>query len=92
MEAKAKQQVKKRPDSAKMKEGIKQTKEKKNQELKESITKLKNFKMPKNKPKLGGTEEELEKQIHDDILDLQIQLNTDDFGKKAIEMDKKRQA
>lgn len=44
--------------------------------------------MPKNAPKLGGTEQDLEKQIHDDILDLEIKMNTDDFGKKAIEYDK----
>ena len=44
--------------------------------------------MPKNTPKLGGTEQELEKQIHDDILDLERKLNTDDFGKKAIQYDR----
>lgn len=59
--------------------------------------------MPVTKPRIGGTEKELEDQILDklkssqeevdaDILDLQLQLNTDDFGKKAIEADRKKEA
>lgn len=47
--------------------------------------------MPKTTPKLGGTEMDLEKQIEDDIMDLKIQMNTEDFGKKAIEEDQKRE-
>lgn len=47
--------------------------------------------MPKSTPKIGGTEQELEQQIHDDILDLQLQLNTDNFGSKAIEHDRKKE-
>lgn len=43
--------------------------------------------MPKSKPNLGGTEKDLEQAIHDDIVDLQVQLNTDDFGKRAIDAD-----
>jgi hypothetical protein len=47
----------------KVKEDIRKAKEKKLTDLKESITKLKTFKMPKTKPKLGGTEKELERAI-----------------------------
>lgn len=36
------------------------------------MKKLKNFKMPKQTPKLGGTELDLEQQIRNDILDLEI--------------------
>jgi hypothetical protein len=47
--------------------------------------------MPKTAPKLGGTEMDLEKQIEDELLDLKLEMDTSNFGQKAIEEDKKRQ-
>ena len=85
------QPKKKKTDPAEVKQKIKQTIEAKEKTLKDSIQKLKNFSMPKQKPKLGGTEKDLEQAIHDDIVDLQVQLNTDNFGKKAIEADLRKQ-
>ena len=81
---------KKYPDPAKVKEKIKQNNQKKNLEVETEMKKLKHFKMPKRTPKLGGTEQDLEQQIHNDILDLEIQLNTDNFGQKAIAAEKER--
>ena len=43
--------------------------------------------MPKAAPKLGGTEMDLEKQIEDDLLNLN--LDTEDFGVAAMEADEK---
>ena len=57
--------------------------------------KMKNFKMPKDPPvfgEKGDTQNDLEKQIEDELLDLKIKLNTDDFGKRAIEEDQKRES
>jgi len=43
--------------------------------------------MPKAAPKLGGTEMDLEKQIEDDLLNLN--LDTEDFGVAAMEADER---
>ena len=43
--------------------------------------------MPKAAPKLGGTEMDLEKQIEDDLLNLNI--DTKDFGVAAMEADER---
>mmetsp|Transcript_18753 Transcript_18753/g.28803 ORF Transcript_18753/g.28803 Transcript_18753/m.28803 type:complete len:102 (-) Transcript_18753:1684-1989(-) len=52
--------------------------------------------MPEKAPAFGGErghfkQHDLEKQIEDDLMDLKIQLNTDDFGKRALEEDHRKE-
>lgn len=50
------------------------------------------FGMPKTTPNIGKgfTEKDLEQQIEDDLIDLKLEMDTQDFGIKAVEEDKKR--
>ena len=51
---------------------------------------LQNFKFPTKKPVFGGTEMDLERMIEDDLIDLQIQMDTDNFGSAAMEAEAKK--
>lgn len=66
----------KKVDAEKLKQNIKDSKQKKQEEAVKSIQKLKQFKMPKQTPKLGGTEMDLEQQIEDDLLNLKLEMDT----------------
>lgn len=57
------QPKKKRPDPATVKEKLRKTSQAKERQLKQDLKKLKTFKMPATKPRIGGTEKELEDQI-----------------------------
>lgn len=80
---------KRKVDPVKLKEKIDKTKQKKADNLIKSITKLKKFGMPKTKPEFGKGQNEmdLENEIQQDLLDLELEMDTKDFGKEAIEAD-----
>ena len=49
--------------------------------------------MPKTKPEFGKGQNEmdLENEIQQDLLDLELEMDTKDFGKEAIEADQQKE-